>query len=160
MQATGMVNDHLVTCFCHENCSGWGGLSAENSNILLGEVNSSALKVVFDTGNPVTYGQDAWEYYQVVFNDIVYVHIKDAKKSEVQVAYAIGLVRSVSVLVETFGTGRIADEKIAKLVENGVAVEGVVNVATGIAVSSSDVTVHVNARVAVCIPSEPLTVTG
>ena len=21
MQATGMVNDHLVTCFCHENCS-------------------------------------------------------------------------------------------------------------------------------------------
>jgi DNA-3-methyladenine glycosylase I len=22
MQATGMVNDHLVTCFCHENCSG------------------------------------------------------------------------------------------------------------------------------------------
>src|SRR4029079_3119256 len=22
MQATGMVHDHLVTCFCHENCSG------------------------------------------------------------------------------------------------------------------------------------------
>ena len=22
MQATGMVNDHLVTCFCHESCSG------------------------------------------------------------------------------------------------------------------------------------------
>jgi DNA-3-methyladenine glycosylase I len=21
MQATGMVNDHLVTCFCHESCS-------------------------------------------------------------------------------------------------------------------------------------------
>jgi DNA-3-methyladenine glycosylase I len=20
MQATGMVNDHLVTCFCHANC--------------------------------------------------------------------------------------------------------------------------------------------
>jgi DNA-3-methyladenine glycosylase I len=20
MQATGMVNDHLVTCFCHETC--------------------------------------------------------------------------------------------------------------------------------------------
>jgi sugar phosphate isomerase/epimerase len=64
----------------HENCSGWGGLSAENSNILLGEVNSPALKVVFDTGNPVTYGQDAWEYYQEVFKDIVYVHIKDAQR--------------------------------------------------------------------------------
>ncbi|MBP9004409.1 MAG: sugar phosphate isomerase/epimerase [Candidatus Hydrogenedentes bacterium] len=64
----------------HENCSGWGGLSAENSNILLGEVNSPALKVVFDTGNPVTYGQDAWEYYLAVREDIAYVHIKDARK--------------------------------------------------------------------------------
>lgn len=64
----------------HENCSGWGGLSAENSNILLGEVDSPALKVVFDTGNPVTYGQDAWDYYQKVYDSIVYVHIKDAKR--------------------------------------------------------------------------------
>lgn len=64
----------------HENCSGWGGLSAENSNILLGEVDSPALKVVFDTGNPVTYGQDAWDYYQKVYPSIVYVHIKDAQK--------------------------------------------------------------------------------
>lgn len=65
---------------CHENCSGWGGLSAKNSTILLGEVDSPALKVVFDTGNPVTYGQDAWEYYQEVKKDIAYVHIKDARK--------------------------------------------------------------------------------
>jgi sugar phosphate isomerase/epimerase len=64
----------------HENCSGWGGLSAENSNILLGEVDSPALKVVFDTGNPVTYGQDAWDYYQAVYESIVYVHVKDAVK--------------------------------------------------------------------------------
>ncbi|MES2564676.1 MAG: methionine adenosyltransferase [Pseudomonadota bacterium] len=40
-----------------------------------------------------------------------------ARKCEVQVAYAIGIARPVSVLVETFGTGKIADEKIAKLVE-------------------------------------------
>ncbi len=64
----------------HENCSGWGGLSSANSNILLGEVDSPALKVVFDTGNPVTYGQNAWEYYKDVQKDIVYVHIKDARK--------------------------------------------------------------------------------
>lgn len=73
-----MAEDGGVT-LVHENCSGWGGLSAENSNILLGEVGSPALKVVFDTGNPVTYGQNTWEYYQAVYNDIVYVHIKDAK---------------------------------------------------------------------------------
>ncbi len=40
-----------------------------------------------------------------------------AKKCEIQVAYAIGVARPVSVLVETFGTGRIADEKIAALVQ-------------------------------------------
>jgi S-adenosylmethionine synthetase len=40
-----------------------------------------------------------------------------AKKCELQVAYAIGIARPVSVLVETFGTGKIADDKIAKLVE-------------------------------------------
>lgn len=65
---------------CHENCSGWGGQSAENSNILMEEVNSPALRVLFDTGNPVTYGQDAWEYYQAVYPHIEYVHIKDATK--------------------------------------------------------------------------------
>lgn len=73
-----MAEDAGIT-LAHENCSGWGGLSPENNVILLREVDSPALKVVFDTGNPVTYGQDAWEYYQAVRDDIVYVHIKDAK---------------------------------------------------------------------------------
>jgi S-adenosylmethionine synthetase len=41
-----------------------------------------------------------------------------AKKCEIQVAYAIGVARPVSILVDTFGTGTIADYKIAKLVES------------------------------------------
>jgi S-adenosylmethionine synthetase len=40
-----------------------------------------------------------------------------ASKCEVQVAYAIGVARPVSVLVETFGTGKVSDEKLAQLVE-------------------------------------------
>ena len=36
-----------------------------------------------------------------------------ADKCEVQLAYAIGVARPVSVLVETFGTGKVADDKIA-----------------------------------------------
>jgi len=40
-----------------------------------------------------------------------------ARKCEIQVAYAIGVARPVSVLVETFGTGKIPDDKLAKLVE-------------------------------------------
>jgi len=40
-----------------------------------------------------------------------------ASKCELQVAYAIGVARPVSVLVDTFGTGKISEDKLAKLVE-------------------------------------------
>jgi len=40
-----------------------------------------------------------------------------AERCELQVAYAIGVARPVSLRVETFGTGRIADERITELVE-------------------------------------------
>ncbi len=40
-----------------------------------------------------------------------------AQRCEIQVAYAIGVARPLSVNVETFGTGRINDEKIACLVQ-------------------------------------------
>jgi S-adenosylmethionine synthetase len=40
-----------------------------------------------------------------------------AERCEVQVAYAIGVAHPVSVLVETFGTGAIEEEKIAELVK-------------------------------------------
>ncbi|SHM43671.1 methionine adenosyltransferase [Caldanaerovirga acetigignens] len=39
-----------------------------------------------------------------------------AKKCEVQVAYAIGVAHPVSIMVDTFGTGVLPDEKIEKLV--------------------------------------------
>lgn len=40
-----------------------------------------------------------------------------ADKCEVQVAYAIGVAKPVSVMVESFGTGRVSDEKLAEIVE-------------------------------------------
>jgi len=40
-----------------------------------------------------------------------------AKKCEVQIAYAIGIARPLSVMVDTFGTGEIPDTKIAGLVD-------------------------------------------
>ena len=39
-----------------------------------------------------------------------------ASKCEVQLAYAIGVAKPVSVMVDTFGTGRIADDKISEIV--------------------------------------------
>ena len=39
-----------------------------------------------------------------------------ASKCEVQLAYAIGVAKPVSVMVDTFGTGTIADDKISEIV--------------------------------------------
>lgn len=39
-----------------------------------------------------------------------------ADKCEIELAYAIGIAKPVSVLVETFGTGTIPDDKIAELI--------------------------------------------
>jgi sugar phosphate isomerase/epimerase len=61
----------------HENCDGWAGKGPEATLACLADVGSPALKLIFDTGNPVTYGQDAWAYYQAVRAHIVHVHIKD-----------------------------------------------------------------------------------
>jgi len=40
-----------------------------------------------------------------------------ADRCEIQVAYAIGVARPVSLMVETFGTGKVSDEKIVELVQ-------------------------------------------
>ena len=40
-----------------------------------------------------------------------------ATKCELQVSYAIGIARPTSVMVTTFGTGRVPDEKLAELVQ-------------------------------------------
>lgn len=45
------------------------------------------------------------------------VGAKLAKKCEVQIAYAIGVAKPVSVMVDTFGTSDINDEKLATLVQ-------------------------------------------
>ncbi|MCQ2546979.1 MAG: methionine adenosyltransferase [Clostridia bacterium] len=40
-----------------------------------------------------------------------------ADKCEVQVAYAIGIAKPVSIMVDSFGTGKYPDEKLAEIVE-------------------------------------------
>lgn len=45
------------------------------------------------------------------------VAAKLASKCEVQLAYAIGVAQPVSIMVDTFGTGTVSDEKLAEAVE-------------------------------------------
>ncbi len=40
-----------------------------------------------------------------------------ASRCEVQIAYAIGVAKPVSLMVDTFGTGKISDEKLVNLIE-------------------------------------------
>jgi S-adenosylmethionine synthetase len=40
-----------------------------------------------------------------------------AKRCEIELAYAIGVARPVSILADTFGTGRLSDDKLVALVE-------------------------------------------
>ncbi|RLW57373.1 MAG: methionine adenosyltransferase, partial [gamma proteobacterium symbiont of Stewartia floridana] len=39
-----------------------------------------------------------------------------AERCEIQISYAIGVAEPTSIMVETFGTGKIADEAISALV--------------------------------------------
>ncbi len=69
----------------HENCSGWGGMSPRNQRELIEEVDSPALRIVFDTGNPVGEGhapEQTWAFYQTAKPFIRHIHIKDCKKNE------------------------------------------------------------------------------
>ena len=40
-----------------------------------------------------------------------------AKKCEIQLAYAIGVAKPVSVMVDSFGTGEVSDERLSEIVE-------------------------------------------
>ncbi len=40
-----------------------------------------------------------------------------AKKVEVQLSYAIGVAKPVSILVESYGTGRVSDDKLTEIVQ-------------------------------------------
>ena len=42
---------------------------------------------------------------------------KIAKKCEIEIAYAIGVAKPLSILVNTYGTGKISDDKIADIVK-------------------------------------------
>ena len=40
-----------------------------------------------------------------------------ADKCEIQIAYAIGVAKPVSILVDSYGTGKLPDEKLSEIVE-------------------------------------------
>ncbi len=69
----------------------------------------------FSGKDPTKVDRSAAYAARYVAKNIVAAGLAD--KCEIQIAYAIGVAKPVSVLVETFGTAKIAEEKIAALVE-------------------------------------------
>ena len=93
-----------------------------------GDCGLTGRKIIVDTyggmgrhGGGCFSGKDATKvdrsaayYARYVAKNIVAAGLAD--RCELQVAYAIGIVEPVSIYVNTFGTGKIVDEKIAKIV--------------------------------------------
>jgi len=69
----------------------------------------------FSGKDPTKVDRSAAYYGRYVAKNIVAAGLAD--KCEVQVAYAIGVAQPVSILVNTFGTGKISEEKIAELIQ-------------------------------------------
>ncbi len=62
----------------HENCTGWGGHSAENMLELKEAINSPNFVLLYDIGNVVSYGFDPDEFFNTIRGHFDYIHVKDA----------------------------------------------------------------------------------
>ncbi len=69
----------------------------------------------FSGKDPTKVDRSAAYAARYVAKNIVVAGLAD--KCEIQLAYAIGVARPVSILVDTFGTGKIDEEQIVNLVE-------------------------------------------
>lgn len=70
----------------------------------------------FSGKDPTKVDRSAAYMMRYVAKNMVAAGIAD--RLEVQVSYAIGVAHPTSIAVETFGTGRIADEKIVQLIRD------------------------------------------
>jgi len=69
----------------------------------------------FSGKDPSKVDRSACYYARFVAKNIVAAGL--AKRCEVQVAYAIGVARPVGIYVNTFGTGKVSDERLQSYVE-------------------------------------------
>ncbi len=128
MRALAQMAEAGGVTLVHENCNGWGGLGPEQTLRMLEEVDSPALKLLWDTGNPVSHRQDPWDYYRQVRQHVVYVHIKDGVQEDDSTRYTYpgegeGCVeRVLADLVERGYSGGLSIEPhLAAVVHEGKA---------------------------------------
>ena len=69
----------------------------------------------FSGKDPTKVDRSAAYYARYIAKNIVAAKLAD--KCEVQLAYAIGVAHPVSIMVDTFGTGKYSDDKLAEAVK-------------------------------------------
>jgi S-adenosylmethionine synthetase len=69
----------------------------------------------FSGKDPTKVDRSAAYYARYVSKNVVAAGLAD--RCELQVAYAIGKAKPLSLSIETFGTGHVSDERILKLIE-------------------------------------------
>lgn len=81
----------------------------------------------FSGKDPTKVDRSAAYAARYVAKNIVAAGLAD--KCEIQLAYAIGVAKPVSISVETFGTGKVSDEKIIELIKKNFALSpaGIIN---------------------------------
>jgi len=127
---TELAEDNGIICL-HENCLSWGGQSHLHSLRLLEAVDSPALRLVFDTGNPVSmldvrgkepYGhQDPYHFFDQVRDYVDYVHIKDAVLENGAVRYVFP-GEGEAMIGEILGSLKEAEQCVPISIEPHVAV--------------------------------------
>ena len=80
IRALADVAEQLGITLLHENCAGWAGSSASRSLMLLSEVDSPALRLLFDTGNGLAHGYPALPFLREVLPHVAHVHVKDGRR--------------------------------------------------------------------------------
>jgi S-adenosylmethionine synthetase len=70
----------------------------------------------FSGKDPTKVDRSATYMVRYVAKNLVAAGVAD--RLEVQVSYAIGVARPTSIAVETFGTGKVSDEVIVKLIRD------------------------------------------
>ncbi|MFJ8659078.1 M20/M25/M40 family metallo-hydrolase [Streptomyces sp. NPDC093795] len=78
MRRLARLAERLGVELLHENCTGWAGSDASRTLRMLAEVESPALRVLFDTGNGVPYGYDGHALLERLLPYVAHVHVKDA----------------------------------------------------------------------------------
>ena len=83
----------------------------------MGDSGLTGRKIIVDTyggKDPSKVDRSACYYARYIAKNVVAAGL--ARRCEVQVAYAIGVAEPVSLLVHTFGTGKISEDRLAEIV--------------------------------------------